>query len=84
MFLLQFVNSRYPQGICIGWEVPLTLSSNRLLVSARFAGSASDFSDETNNYGEPEDSSQSTKGAVVSGRVNSRSGSEGFYIFTIN
>ena len=74
---------RYPQGISLGWEVPLTMSSNRLLVSARFNGSASEFSNETNSHGVQTDTSQSTKGAVVAGRVNSGSGSEAYYIFSI-
>ena len=74
---------RYPQGVSIGWEVPLSIGSNRLLVSARFTGSASEFSNETNDHGEQEDTSQSSKGAVVSGRVHGGSGSEGYYIFTI-
>ena len=74
---------RYPQGVYIGWEVPLSFTSNRLLVSATFTGSASQFSNKTNDHGKQEDSSRSSKGAVVSGRVNSGSGSEAYYIFSI-
>lgn len=79
--------TRYPDGVYVGWEIPLTMGSNRLLVSAAFTGSASEFSNKTDDEGKQQDtalsSTHSTTSAQVSARLNSSSGSEGYYIVNI-
>ena len=74
----------FPKGVSIGWEIPLSIGSNRLLVSADFDGTASAFSDKTNEEDKQEDSSTSSKKGVVVGRVNSGSGSRAYYIMSIS
>ena len=54
-----------------------------MLVSADFAGSASEFSNKTDDDGDQESSSSSSKHAQVTGRVNSGSGSEAYYVINI-
>ena len=74
----------FPQGAYIGWSVPLSEGSNALLVSATFNGSTSKFSDNTDSHGKQEDTSTSTTNASITGRVNSGSGSEAYYIVNLS
>lgn len=64
-------------------KVPLSIGQNRVLVSADFAGSVSDFSDKTNDHGSQESTSTSSQHAKVIGRVNSGSGSEAYYVINV-
>ena len=77
-------NESFPQGAYIGWSVPLSEGSNALLVSATFNGSTSKFSDNTGSHGKQEDTSTSTTNASITGRVNSGSGSEAYYIVSLS
>ena len=77
-------NESFPQGAYIGWSVPLSEGSNALLVSATFNGSTSKFSDNTGSHGKQEDTSTSTTNASITGRVNSGSGSEAYYIVNLS
>jgi len=77
------VTSSYPKGLFVGWEVPLSQGDNRVLVSADFSGSASEFSDKTNDDGSQESTSTSSAQAKVTARVNSGSGSEAYYIVNV-
>ena len=52
-------------------------------MSADYTGSASEFSDKTNDDGSQESTSTSSEQAQVIGRVNSGSGSEAYYIINI-
>lgn len=70
----------FPKGAYLGWSVPLSQGSNALLVSADFEGSVSEFSDTTGSDGKQEDTSTSSAGAKITGRVNSGSGSKAYYI----
>lgn len=74
----------FPQGAYIGWSVPLSRGKNALLVSATFNGSVSKFSDNTGSHGKQEDTSTSTNNASITGRVNSGSGSEAYYIVNLS
>ena len=74
----------FPQGAYIGWSVPLSKGKNALLVSATFNGSVSKFSDKTGSHGKQEDTSTSTTKASITGRVNSGSGSEAYYIVNLS
>lgn len=79
----------FPQGAYLGWSVPLTSicsigGSNALLVSATYNGSVSQFSDNTGEKGRQEDTSTSTTNAKITGRVNSGSGSNAYYIMNLN
>ena len=74
----------FPQGAYIGWSVPLSEGSNALLVSATFNGSTSKFSDNTDSHGKQEDTSTSTTNVSITGRVNSGSGSEAYYIVNLS
>lgn len=76
----------FPQGAYLGWSVPLTRigGSNALLVSATYNGSVSQFSDNTDEKGRQEDTSTSTTNAKITGRVNSGSGSQAFYIMNLS
>ena len=73
----------FAQGVFMGWEVPLSGSSNRLLVSTDFNGNTSQFSDKTNDDGKQEDAANGSNGAKVVGRVHSGSGSQGYYVFNV-
>ena len=73
----------YPNGVYIGWEVPLSGSKNRLLVSADYTKGADSWSEKTNDDGKQEDSSTSSMQATVTGRVNNGSGSQAFYVVNI-
>lgn len=77
-------NESFPQGAYIGWSVPLSQGSNALLVSATFNGSTSKFSDNTDSHGKQEDTSTSTTNASITGRVNSGSDSEAYYIVNLS
>lgn len=79
-------NESFPQGAYIGWRAPLSKGSNgnALLVSATFNGSTSKFSDNTDSHGKQEDTSTSTTHANITGRVNSGSGSEAYYIVNLS
>lgn len=74
----------FPQGAYLGWSVPLAIGSNALLVSATYNGSVSQFSDNTDAHGKQEDTSTSTTNAKITGRVNSGSGSDAFYIMNLS
>ena len=74
----------FPQGAYIGWSVPLSRGKNALLVSATFNGSVSKFSDNTGSHGKQENTSTSTTNASITGRVNSGSGSEAYYIVNLS
>ena len=74
----------FSQGAYIGWSVPLSRGKNALLVSATFNGSVSKFSDNTGSHGKQEDTSTSTNNASITGRVNSGSGSEAYYIVNLS
>lgn len=76
----------FPQGAYIGWSVPLIGfgESNALLVSATYNGSVSQFSDNTDDKGRQEYTSTSTTNAKITGRVNSGSGSQAFYIMNLS
>ena len=54
-----------------------------MLVSADFSGSASEFSDKTNDDGSQESTSTSSAQAKVTAKVNSGSGSEAYYIVNV-
>ena len=73
----------FPQGAYIGWEVPLAQGSNRLHVSATYNDSVSKFSDDTDDNGKQEETSTSTANAKITGRVNSGSGSEAYYVINL-
>ena len=73
----------FPKGVFMGWEVPLSQGSNRLLVSTDFNGSTSEFSDKTNDGDKQEDTAMGSNGAKVVSRVHSASGSEGYYVFNV-
>ena len=73
----------FPQGAYIGWEVPLSEGSNRLHVSATYNDSVSKFSDDTDDHGKQEETSTSTANAKITGRVNSGSGSEAYYVMNL-
>ena len=74
----------FPQGAYIGWSVPLSIGKNALLVSATFNRSVSKFSDNTGSHGKQEETSTSTTNASITGRVNSGSGSEAYYIVNLS
>ena len=73
----------FPKGIFLGWEVPLSEGSNRLLVSADFTGTTSQFSDNTNSADKQEDTAYGINGGKIVGRVHSPSGSQGYYIINV-
>ena len=73
----------FPQGAYLGWEVPLSEGSNRLHVSATYNDSVSKFSDDTDDGGKLEETSTSTANAKITGRVNSGSGSEAYYVVNL-
>ena len=73
----------FPKGIFLGWEVPLSEGSNRLLVSADFTGTTSQFSDNTNSADKQEDTANGINGGKIVGRVHSPSGSQGYYIINV-
>ena len=75
----------FPQGAYLGCSLPLSIGSNALLVSANFTGSVSKFSGDTGNHGKQEDTSTSycTANAKITGRVNSGSGSEAYYVMNL-
>lgn len=73
----------FSKGIYMGWEVPMSESSNRLLVSADFSGSTSQFSDKINEEDKQEDTSNGSNDARVVGRVHSANGSAGYYLFNV-
>ena len=73
----------FSKGIFMGWEVPMSDSDNRLLVSADFSGSTSQFSDRINEEDKQEDTSNGSNDAKVEGRVHSANGSAGYYLFNV-
>ena len=73
----------FPKGVFLGWEVPLSGSSNRLLVSVDYSGSTSQFSDKTNDDDKQEDTANGSNGAKVVGRVHDAHGSQGYYVFNV-
>ena len=73
----------FPQGAYLGCRVPLSIGSNALLVSANFTGSVSKFSGDTGDHGKQEDTSTGTANAKITGRVNSGSGSEAYYVMNL-
>lgn len=77
-------NSNYPDGIFLGWEVPLSIGDNRLLVSANYTGSVSDFSDQTDDSGVLDSSDSSSAGHTVDGHMNSGSGSKAYAFVFVN
>ena len=77
------VTADYPDGVFVGWEVPLSQGKNRLLVSADFKGGVEAWSDKTNDDGKQEDTSTSSKKATITGRVNDGSGSQAYFIVNI-
>ena len=77
----------FPEGAYLGWIVPLLSGQNSLRVSATYSGSVSQFSDATEVSdkfgGKREDTSTSTANATITGRVNSGSGSEAYYVINL-
>ena len=73
----------FPEGAYLGWEIPLAIGSNALLVSATYKGNVSQFSDDTGDNGKQEDTSTSAVNAKITGRVNSGSGSEAYYVVNL-
>ena len=78
------VTSSFSNGIFMGWEVPMDGSTNRVLVSADFRGSTSQFSNKTNEENKQEDMSDGSSGAKVVGRVHSGHESHGYYVFSVS
>lgn len=74
--------TEFPAGIFLGWEVPLAIGSNRLLVSATFTGSVSDFSDKTDDSGALDSTDKSSAGHTIEGHMNADGGSSA-YAFVI-
>ena len=74
----------YPAGIDLGWEVPLSQGLNKLLVSATYTKSLSDFSDETGESGVLNSESTSSAEHKVEGNMNNKHGSEAFAFFIAN
>ncbi len=68
----------YPDGVYLGWEVPLSQGSNRQLVSATYTGTLSDFSDRAYDSGVLNTSDTSTEGNTVEAHMNSGSGSHAY------
>ncbi|AWN46418.1 hypothetical protein DK419_08890 [Methylobacterium terrae] len=74
--------SEFASGIFLGWEVPLSIGSNRLLVSANFTGSVDDFSNQTDDSGALDSTDTSPAGHVIEGHMNADGGSSA-YAFVI-
>jgi hypothetical protein len=74
----------YPQGINIGWSIPLAIGSNSVLVDAQNTGNLENFANSTESQSLQSSTSTSSTGASVSANVNSDSGSVGYMIITIN
>lgn len=72
----------FASGIFLGWEVPLSIGSNKLLVSASYTGSASGFSGKTDDNGELNSTDKSQAGYTIEGHMNSKSGSEAYAFYT--
>lgn len=77
-------NKNYPDGVFVGWEVPLAIGDNRLLVSATYKGSVSSFSDKTGDKGALNSTDTSSKNHKVDAHMNSGSGSQAYAFVFVN
>ncbi len=71
----------FPAGIFLGWEVPLLIGHNKLLVSANYTGDLSTFADNTQNADVLDSTDKSSTGATIEGHMNNTGGSEAYAFF---
>ncbi|MEW4369786.1 hypothetical protein [Paenibacillus kandeliae] len=76
--------NEYPTGVYLGWEVPLIFGDNKLLVSANFNSSISDFADNVSDADRIDSEDTSSAGHTVEGHMNSDSGSHAYAFFVAN
>ena len=76
--------SQYPKGVDFGWEVPLFVGSNKVLVSANYTGTVNGFSDKVLDDGKLNVEDTSSKNHIVEAHMNSKGGSQGFAFVIIN